>query len=393
MRAALAAVPLLFLLAVPAARAGEELLASERVDVRRVAGPLVSDPAAPFWAGIPAREFPLAPQRTLRLHDRAANAPSAGAGSVAVRGVTDGKALAILLEWADATEDRVRQDDTDRYGDAAALQLPLRFGAGRRLPYVGMGDEQEKVLLYLARAAEGGTILRAAVAAGYGSSTRAEPTGASATLRYDAVRKVWQAAFVRPLALPGSELSGALVPIAFAVWDGARHERGGNKALSGWKLLRFPGQAVDPAWVAELEAGRRPEERGDLARGKLLVEGMCAACHHVGERRVARAGLAPELSAIGVQSTPAYLRESIVKPSAVIVPSPNPAQHQDRAKPRDARGALPAAEPFIWARRDAAGKAVSKMPAYGALPAADVSAMVTYLATLGAPIADAGRTP
>jgi len=75
------------------------------------------------------------------------------------------------------------------------------------------------------------------------------------------------------------------------------------------------------------------------------------------------------------------------------VPSPNAWQHQDRARPRDARGAYPYAEAFVWSRRDAGGKAVSRMPAFASLPPADVNAMVTYLMTLGAPAPGAGRTP
>jgi complex iron-sulfur molybdoenzyme family reductase subunit gamma len=120
---------------------------------------------------------------------------------------------------------------------------------------------------------------------------------------------------------------------------------------------------------------------------------MCAACHLVGERRVARPGIAPDLSAIGAISTPDYLRDSIVKPSAVVVPSPNPEQHHDRNRPADAIGAYPRSEAFVWSRRDPAGKLVSKMPAYASLPEADVKAMVGYLMTLGAPEMGAGRKP
>jgi len=395
MRAVLAAVVLAVALPAPSTRAAGELLASEIVEVRQVPGPLAPDPGAPLWAGVPAREIPLAPQRTLRLHDRAANAALAEPAprALSVRAVTDGRLLAVLLEWPDATEDRARLDELERYGDAAALQFPLRFGPGRRLPYVGMGDGEERVLLHLARAGAEGTQVRSAVAAGFGSSTRADAPAVQAAMRHDRAHGTWRAVFVRPLAVGANDLARGLVPVAFAVWDGARHERGGNKALSAWKLLRLPGREVDPAFAAELEAGRRPEDRGDLARGKQLVDGMCAACHHVGDRRLARAGLAPDLTAIGLQATPAYLRESIVKPSAVIVPSPNAAQHQDRARPRDANGAFPRAEAFVWARTDAGGKQVSRMPPYAALPPADLNAMVTYLMTQGAPPAGAGRTP
>ena len=58
--------------------------------------------------------------------------------------------------------------------------------------------------------------------------------------------------FLRPLSAAGHDLGRALVPFSVAVWDGAGKERGGNKALAGWRFLRMPGMAADPAYQAEL---------------------------------------------------------------------------------------------------------------------------------------------
>jgi complex iron-sulfur molybdoenzyme family reductase subunit gamma len=188
------------------------------------------------------------------------------------------------------------------------------------------------------------------------------------------------------------DLRASLVPVAFAVWDGARAERGGNKSLSGWKVLRLPGYPEDAAYAAELGWGRRPGELGDVARGKQLVTGLCTGCHVVGDRKLARPGIAPDLSDLGAIATPAYVRESIVDPSAVIVPGPNPARHQDRAAPPDGRGTFRPAEAFRWWRADPAGRQVSKMPPYASLPRADVDAMVAYLMTLGVPLPVVGSS-
>jgi complex iron-sulfur molybdoenzyme family reductase subunit gamma len=308
----------------------------ETVLVKDVPGPLAADPAAAAWDALPALDVAVGPQQTFRLPDRKANAALAaakGPRTVKVRAATDGKDLAIVLDWADSTEDRAA-GETDQYGDAAAIQFPQRFGAGQRLPYVGMGDPEQPVALYLARA---GTD--------------------AVTLRWKA--GAWRAVFVRPLKAPAHDLTKGLVPLAIAVWDGARSERGGNKALSGWKVLRVERLPADAAYAAELAWGRGPEAQGDLARGKQLVNGMCAACHQTAERKVARAGTAPDLSGIGVVSTPAYLRDSIVAPSTVVVPRKG------------------------WFRKDASGKLLSTMPPYASMPTADVQAMVTYLMTLG----------
>jgi complex iron-sulfur molybdoenzyme family reductase subunit gamma len=247
-----------------------------------------------------------------------------------------------------------------------------------------MGDEEAPVAVHFLRADNGGTSRRDAVAAGFGSLTRADLGAARVAMRHDPARGTWRAVLVRPLAAGPLDLAKGLVPVAFAVWDGARRERSGNKALSGWKVLRLARWPADPGFAAELAWGRRPGELGDPARGRQLVQGMCTGCHAVGERRAAPPDLAPDLTGIGVVATPAYLRESIVDPSAVVVSGPNPSRHQDRAAPRDARGGFAPAAGFGWWRADPAGKKVSRMPAYAALPPPDVAAMVAYLVTLGA---------
>ena len=394
--AAPASLAVLALAAAPLARAAEEdPLARDTVRVKEVPGPLAADPAAPFWSGAPPLEVTLSPQRTIRLHDREANAAlqRPGPRAVRVRAASDGKELAVLLEWGDGTEDRARPDATDVFGDAAALQLPLRFGAGLRLPYVGMGDDELKVAIHLLRAAAGETTVREGVASGFGTLARADVGGAKAAMTYDRAAALWRAVLVRPLAAGGLDLRRGLVPFAVAIWDGARGERGGNKSLSAWKLLRLPGLPVDAAYAAELAWGRRPGDLGDPARGKALVSGMCVACHAVGALRVARPGLAPDLSAIGAFASPAYLRQSIVEPSAVIVPGQSTAQHQSRAKHPGVTGPYPASDAYAWFARDPAGKKVSRMPPYAGMPPADVLAMVAYLATLGAAEGGAGGRP
>jgi complex iron-sulfur molybdoenzyme family reductase subunit gamma len=376
----------------PAARANEAFLAAEAVPVKELPGPLPADPAAPVWDGIPAASLTAAPQRTIRLHDRRANQALAAAPNraVAVRAASDGRSLALLLEWDDATEDRTSPDATDEFGDGAALELPLRFGAGVRLPYVGMGDEEQPVAILAQRAEARGTAGREAVASGYGSLRRADLGGARFGMRYDRASHSWRALFLRPLAAGDQDLRRGLVPFAVAVWDGARAERGGNKALSGWKFLRLPRYAIDNAYLAEVSWGYAPGDLGSPAKGKELVEGMCTPCHHIGALRIAPPGLAPDLGAIGAIAAPGYLRDSIVNPSAVLVPSPNPGQHYDRSAKPDARGAYPSDEGYLWVRREQDGRKTSTMPDYGSMPKEDLAAVVAYLRTLGAD-APAGR--
>ncbi len=133
MRRILAAV-LALAATVPAEAA--DFLSSETLEVAKVPGPLAADPAAPFWDAAPVVTVPAAPQHTIRLNDREANQAleRATLRTVRVRAVTDGKELAVLLEWADPTESRATSDGVDVYGDAAALQFPGASAPGPASP-------------------------------------------------------------------------------------------------------------------------------------------------------------------------------------------------------------------------------------------------------------------
>ncbi len=362
-------------------------LSAEVLEVAALPAPLPTDSAAPAWDALPVLQVLAAPQRSIRLHDRAANAALAKAGPrrLAVRAATDGQVLALVVDWADATEDRAAPDATDRYGDAVALQLPLRFGAGVRLPYVGMGDGEQPVALCFARAtAGGGTATRTAEGRGFGTPVRRDLGPFQATLTRRAGG--WRALLVRPLAAAGLDPGAGLVPFALATWDGAGKERGGNKALTGWKYLAVPGRSLDAAYAAEQAWGRGA---GDARKGRALFDGTCTACHATATDRGAVAGLAPDLSEIGLIATPAYLRDSVRAPGAVIVPSPNPHQRQAR-EGSDPRKPWPADEGYAWEVREADGKVTSAMPA-SELPDGDLLDLVAYLMTLGGP--PAGRKP
>lgn len=370
---------------------------NETVAARKVAGTAPRTDDDPRWAQATAAQVVLAPQLSVRLNDKDANAALATRGPVVatVSAVWTDAELAVRVVWTDPTEDRAPLDDaranTTSYGDAVALEFPAAFGAGQRLPHIGMGDEGQRVVVLMQRAFTLSTghasVGRSYVAAGFGSITRAGLPGMRMTLRRDGA--TWRAVFVRALDGPGASLRAGLVPFAVAVWDGAARERGGNKALSSWKALRLEGLPLDEGYARELAWGYGPGELGDVQRGKQLTETVCAACHRVGGKRNAPDGLAPELTGIGAYSTASYLRESIVDPHAVVVENLNINRHTARAAGPDATGAFASNEAFRWSVVDALGKRRSKMPSFAGLPAADVAAMVAYLKSLGAPAAPA----
>jgi DMSO reductase family type II enzyme heme b subunit len=381
--------PLLLCALLVASPATDAFLKADGVPVASVSALPVSVTDA-AWQRAPVTNVTLAPQLAVTLNDKDANAartqrtPSV----LAVRAASTGKDLAMLLEWADASEDRALPDETDRYGDGVALEVPVSFGAGKRLPYVGMGDAGAPVLVHFARAAQregkNDVVVRTAVATGFGSPTRAPIGWVRAGMSYDDASKRWRALFIRPLAAKEHTMDAALVPIAFAVWDGGRDQRGGNKLLSGWRFLRMPNKAQDPAFISELAFGFAPGDVGDAARGKAFVEAVCVSCHRIGDKAFAPADLAPELTNVGVLSSYAYLRDSVLAPSSVLVPSLNKSRHYNKAGPRDPHGAYPHADLGAFAALDASGQRVSKMPSFSTLPKEQLADVVAYLKTLGA---------
>jgi DMSO reductase family type II enzyme heme b subunit len=352
-----------------AASANEAFLRAEAVPVIRARGALPKAPDDAAWSAVAPTEVWVAPQRTVRLNDRDVN-PRADAGQparVEVRALSDGTKLALHLTWADRTEDRAPPDESARFGDAVAVEMPLEYGAGRRLPYVGMGDERAHVLVAMVRATTSGAPRAGTyVAAGFGSLTRAPLSWMEMAMAYDARAAVWRATFVRPLRAPEHDAGRALVPFAIAVWDGGARERGGNKSLSRWRVLHSTDAGVkpEPAYLAELAYGYGPGDAGSADRGRALVESTCVACHRFGAKQIAPPGMAPDLTHIGVIATWAYLRDSITQPSEVVVPGLR-------------------TTPMPWFSVDDKHQKHSKMPSFTNYTKEQLADVLAYLKSLG----------
>lgn len=332
------------------------------------------------WSGVTGKTFSLVPQRTIRLNDKLANEKLSipGFAEVLVRAALVGTELVMLLEWSDETPDVVRDDEVNTYADSAALQSPVLFGKGQRLPAISMGDEGHPVRLWLQRATKTGSQLSAIIATGFGSSTRQSPAAAmQGAMTYDARAKRWRAQFSVPVSATAS-----LVPVSFALWDGGRLERAGNKRLSAWRFVRVPGRALEPEYVKAMAWGWSPGELGDPQKGKVLAEAVCASCHHLPGRAVAPAGLAPNLSDVGAIATASYLRDSIVIPSEVVLHGPNPNQHYDKSQPKDSNGAYPNNDGLRWFTVGPDGTRVSKMPSFAGFSAEQLGDLVAFLKTL-----------
>jgi mono/diheme cytochrome c family protein len=202
--------------------------------------------------------------------------------AVAVRALHDGQRLAFLLQWRDDIFDGapIRVED---FQDAAALQFSLTG----RFPFLGMGDPDNPVnvwqwkagwqqdtdgtrpdvdtlyasmhvdirsdpttdrLYFTADAA--GNLLAAtdldspiedANARGFGTMT-SQPL-ASQNVRGKGIWRdgFWSVLFHRDLISPDPDdvqfVPGRMVPVAFAIWNGAQRDRNGRKVISHWFQL------------------------------------------------------------------------------------------------------------------------------------------------------------
>jgi complex iron-sulfur molybdoenzyme family reductase subunit gamma len=296
--------------------------ADDAILAKQTSGHLPLDPDDALWQTAPATDVRVYPQNTVRLPDKTTEA-----STMTVRALYSAEELALRLEWSDASAENAR--GVGKFADAAAVQWPVQFGPGVRLPYIGMGNPGEPVTLWLWRA--DGTAETLA-AEGFGTLTAQASDGIQAKGAWKDGR--WRVVFLRKLAAGGEycvrvdSAKQGLVPVALAVWNGAQAERDGAKRLSAWQVLRFEKGAADEQYARQLTA----PVAGDPATGqRLMMEKGCAACHTF-PGNSAQPAVGPNLSYAGGIHRADYLLESITEPSRVVVPGKGYSMTQDGKK-------------------------------------------------------------
>lgn len=244
------------------------------------------DPADPAWARIAPTSVRLYPQTTV------ACGPDGVVQNIEASVLKGGGQIAVRFSWPDATQNSADAKSTHLFADAVAVQFAP---AGETLPYVGMGEPERPVQLWLWRAGRAAERLSAR---GFGSLAQAP--GAAPEVRARRTAAGW-------LVVMRGDMDADSSALAFAVWDGARDERACRKQLSAWQALAWPGGS--PRLLEELR------DTGNPGRGaRLYVEHGCAACH------APTAAIGPDLSHAGGIHWPGYLRRAIREPSAFLVP-------------------------------------------------------------------------
>jgi DMSO reductase family type II enzyme heme b subunit len=209
--------------------------AQESVSVRAAlttGGLPLEDPNAAVWSSAPPATFPMSPQ--VHWQNRIQEVT---VKDVIVRALHDGNQMAVLLEYADPTQDP---------DDAAALE----FMVGDKKAHFAHGQPMLQV--------EGGPVniwfwknkTDKAVdmsAKGFGTLKPQEHQDVKAKGVY--ANGTWKIVFSRNLSTGHAEedvqiTPGEFISIAFAVWDGRKDgsgelvEKGSQKAVSSWWYFR-----------------------------------------------------------------------------------------------------------------------------------------------------------
>lgn len=349
---------------------------------------------SPLWQKAKEQSVEVYPQTTIEMNDaELVRANEANLAKVLhVKTLSDGKSVAFLLQWKDATKSLQTSDSTTAYGDGFAVQFST---VSDKLPYIGMGSEHRAVIVHLQKATgkvyepnNGGDVYhqvnasnqntfakeltsyknevakqgngdyqRSFISEGFRSMTQIRDNAESAVMEMKYDKGVWSALLVRPLKSEHLSLQGSF-PVAFAIWDGEKKNRDGAKLLSAWVGVSLDVNAKALALLDEV--------KGDASNGEKLMMENCSACHQYKAVKNAPNYMAPNLSNIGGYANTSYLKESIIDPSAVVVAGYNVNAHKN----------------FLWYTSDDKGMRTSTMPPFAHLDEQSVNDLVAFMKTL-----------
>lgn len=182
-----------------------------------------------------------------------------------------------------------------------------------------------------------------------------------------------------------------------------------TKGVPGSSMPSFGGMDAKEldklvAFVKSLSAGDASVEKasGDAAKGRAAYVRLgCAACHRIGEEG---SDFGPELTRVGAGRPLAYLRQSIVEPSADIPEEYSGVTVVEKNGTR-VSGTRLNEDTFSVQLRDVAQKfrlfdksevkeviadKTSLMPAYKSLPKETLEDVIAYLASLRGPASETG---
>lgn len=249
------------------------------------------DPDAQAWRESDALEVPLAPQAVVKPRRY-----EPGVKAIEVRALYSPDRLGLRLEWRDP-ERNAMEGGAQAFRDAVAIEFP--YDPAKGIPFFGMGERERPVVIYqwkadraggdspdvdekyprmeadwypfstraaheIAEAADygkpggdkafipswwvgnplvdpglqGKRAVEKLVAHGFGTLESLAPEKQDAESKSLWNEGIWKAVITVPRDQEAFSFErGKTVPVAFAAWNGAREERGGEKAVSTWYFL------------------------------------------------------------------------------------------------------------------------------------------------------------
>jgi DMSO reductase family type II enzyme heme b subunit len=198
------------------------------------------DPMADEWTSasseiVQLQPTPIGSQPSHYVINSWREKPYGESGLLEVSSAHNGEALFFRLSWTDPTQDD-RLDDTDRFGDGAAVLLPVVEGATLQ----SMGSFERPVNAWYWRADLDAP--HSVMATGFGTTVRQSNGSIAADARYE--DRAWHVVLARPFDVDAEGTAplqpGMSTQAGFAVWQGSNRERAGIKAASAeWEPLEI----------------------------------------------------------------------------------------------------------------------------------------------------------
>lgn len=226
-------------------------------------GEVPSHPSDPAWEKVSPLPLPLSGQIITRPVW-----PEPSVRALSIRSIHNGKDVAFLMEWQDATVNESLTPGVFRDGAAVALPVgdaPAFFCMGQLDHYVNIwhwkADWQSDVDRRAARAKESKrkrkgprrfeviprrpSSVEDLIGGGFSTLTSKQRQGRIKG-QAEWKRGLWRVVMKRPLTIEGDDLEneaklipGRLQAVAFAVWNGENKERNGQKAVASWMQLQI----------------------------------------------------------------------------------------------------------------------------------------------------------
>jgi len=226
-------------------------------------GNVPSHPSDPAWETVTPLPLPLSGQIITRPVW-----PNPSVRVLSIRSIHNGKEVAFLLEWQDATKNETLTPGVFRDGAAVALPIgnaPAFFCMGQLDHYVNIwhwkADWQSDVDRRAARAKESKrrrkgprrfeviprrpSSVEDLIGGGFSTLTSKKRQGRIKG-QAEWKRGLWRVVMKRPLTVDGDDLDneamlipGRLQAVGFAVWNGESQERNGQKAVASWMQLQI----------------------------------------------------------------------------------------------------------------------------------------------------------